>query len=108
MKRILSVLFLAATLVAQQANAGMIATDPAAPAGERERVKALLERPEVASRLEKMGIAPKDAAARVDAMSEEEVLQLAGRIDALPAGGAISNDQLLIILLLVVIIAILL
>jgi hypothetical protein len=108
MKRMLSVLFLAATLVAQQAHAGMIATDKAVPAGEREKVKALLERPEVASRLEKMGIAPKDAAARVDAMSEEEVLQLAGRIDALPAGGAISNDQLLIILLLVVIIAILL
>jgi hypothetical protein len=108
MKRMLSVLFLAATLVAQQANAGMIATDKAVPAGERAKLKALLERPEAAKQLEKFGLSAKDAEARVDAMTDQEVVQLAGKIDALPAGGAISNDQLLIIILLVVIIAILL
>jgi hypothetical protein len=108
MKRMLSVLFLAGSLVAQQVNAGMIATDKAAPAGEREKVKALLERPEVAKQLEKFGLSANDAEARVDAMTDQEVAQLAGKIDALPAGGVLSNDQLLIVLLLVVIIAILL
>ena len=108
MKRMLSVLFLAATLVAQQADAGMIATDKAVPAAEREKVKALLERPEVAQQLEKFGISAKDAESRVDAMTDQEVVQLAGKIDALPAGGVLSNDQLLVILLLVIIIAILL
>lgn len=108
MKKILGVLFLAVTLVAQQANAGMIATDKAVPANDRERVKALIERPDVAKALEKFGVNAKDVEGRVDAMSDEEVAQLAGKIDALPAGGALSNDQLLIILLLVIIIAILL
>lgn len=108
MKKILGVLFLAAAFVAQQANAAMIATDKAVPSAEREKVKALLERPEVSKQLEKFGINVKDAEARVDAMTDAEVAQIAGKIDLLPAGGAISNDQLLIILLLVVILAILL
>ena len=47
------------------------------------------------------------ARGRVDAMSDAEVLQLAGKLDAAIAGGALTNEQLLlviIILLLVIII----
>jgi uncharacterized protein DUF6627 len=109
----LLVLALAAALVMPRgAYAGMIGTDEAtAPAQadtERERLKALLARPEVAQALEKHGVSAKDAVARVDAMTNEEVAQLAGRIDALAAGGALSNDQLIVILLLVVILVLLL
>ena len=97
----------AGAAVMPRAHAGMIATDEAQAApidAERERVKALLARPEVAKKLGDFGVGAADAAARVDAMTDAEVLQLAGKIDQLVAGGALTNDQLVVILLLVIII----
>lgn len=104
MKRVLSVLFLTLA-VALPASAGMIPTDAQ---DDRERVTALLERPEVRAEMQKMGIAPHEAAERVGAMSDEEVRQLAGRLDAAPAGGALSNQDLLLIIIIVLLIIILL
>jgi len=97
---------LAAALAMPRGYAAMISTDTAQAQSERERVKGLLARPELAQQMEKAGVSPKDAAARVDAMSDEEVARLAGRLDAAIAGGAISNDQLIIILLLVLLLVI--
>jgi hypothetical protein len=106
----LLVLGLAAAMVMPRAEAGMIASDAAQaaaqPADERARLKALLARPEVAKEMQKMGIAADRAAARVDAMSDEEVRSLAGRLDALPAGGALSNEQLLLIIVIVLLVII--
>jgi len=98
----------AAALLVPQAQAGMIATDEVQAQDERARVKAMLERPELARALEKMGIKPGEAAARVDAMADGEVLQLAGRLDAAIAGGQISNETLLLIIILVLLLIILL
>ena len=101
----LCMLIVAVALVAPQVHAGVIGTDQALQASsERERVKVMLARPEVAQQLQKFGINAQEAGARVDAMSNEEVAQLAGRLDALPAGGALSNNELIIILLVVVIV----
>ena len=89
------------------ASADMVATDGVVPASqERERVKALVSRPEVAKKLESLGVLPKDAAARVDALTDDEVRVLASKIDALPAGG-LSNEEwlLVIVIILLVIIA---
>jgi len=96
----------ALALAIPQANAEMISTDRAQAGEERSRVRALIERPEAAQALQKMGIAPREAAARVDAMSDAEVRSLAGRLDALPAGGAVSNDDLLLIIVIVLLIVI--
>ncbi|HEX6265716.1 MAG TPA: PA2779 family protein, partial [Burkholderiales bacterium] len=74
---------------------------------ERERVKTLLEREEVRAELEKHGILPHEAAARVDAMTPAEVQQLAGRIDALAAGGQSTQQLLLVIIIILLIIIIL-
>ena len=105
MKRLLGMLIVTMALVAPQVQAGVIGTDQALQASsERERVKAMLARPEVARQLQKSGINAQQAAARVDAMSNEEVTQLAGRLDALPAGGTLSNNELIIILLVIVIV----
>jgi hypothetical protein len=97
---------LAAALLMPQAHAGLIGTDEAAVQDERARVKALLERPELAKGLEKMGIAPREALGRVDAMSDAEVLQLAGRLDAAIAGGQMSNETLLLIIIIILLIII--
>jgi hypothetical protein len=98
----------AALLVAPQAQAGMIATDEAAGLEERARVKALIERPELTKALQQMGIPPAEAAGRVDAMSDAEVLQLAGRLDAAIAGAQVSNEQLLLIIIIILLLVILL
>jgi uncharacterized protein DUF6627 len=101
------VLGLAAALAMPRAYAGMIASDAAIkPSDERAHVKQQLARPELARQLEKMGVAPETAAARIDAMSDAEVRQLAGRLDAIPAGGALSNTDLLIIVIIVLLIII--
>jgi hypothetical protein len=102
MKRLLGILIFACALVAPSVQAGMIGTDQTVQS-ERERVKAALERPEVAQQLQKMGLDANDAAARVDAMSDAEVTALAGKIDLLPAGGVLTNDQLIVLLLIILI-----
>ena len=99
---------LAAALLMVPAHAGMIGTDAAAAQDERIRVKAMLERPELAKGLEKMGLTPSEAVARIDALADGEVLQLAGKLDAAIAAGQISNETLLLIIVLVLVLIILL
>jgi len=97
----------AAAVIMPRAHAGMIGTDQATQVqSDREKLKAALARPEVVQELKKMGVDAAAASARVDAMSDSEVAQLAGRIDALPAGGVLTNDQLIVILLIVLILVI--
>ena len=98
----------AAALLIPQAHAGMIGTDEARAPEERSRVKALIERPELAKALAKLGITSKDAVARVDAMADAEVLQLAGRLDAALAGGQLTNEQLLLIIIILLLLIIIL
>jgi hypothetical protein len=93
---------LALALAMPQAYAGMISTD-----AERDRVKILLERPEVAAELEKRGVNPQQARSRVDAMTPTEVSQLAGRIDQLAAGGQTGTRDVLLVILVVLLVLLL-
>ena len=108
MKSIIRILILALSLALPQAHAGLVSADAAQAAGDRERVKALIARPELAREIEKLGILPREAAGRVDAMNDAEVRELAGRLDALPAGGAISNQELLLLIILILLLVIVL
>jgi len=105
-----SMLALCAAL-GQGARAAVISTDDAIAkpqaARERERVKALVARPEVARGLQKFGVAPQDIDKRIDAMSDDEVRMLAGRLDALPAGGALSNTDFLLVIIVVILVVVL-
>jgi len=103
MKHLAKLLTLALALAVPQAYAGMIGVEGT----ERERVKTMLERPEIAAQLEKLGVPPGEARERVDAMTPQEVSELAGRVDALAAGGASNQDLLLIIILILLLILIL-
>lgn len=106
MRKLLTGLFLSILVAAPQAYAGMIS--PAAPESERERVLGMLERPEIAQQLERMGIPSHEAKARVGAMTEAEVLSLAGRLDAVPAGGALNNQDFLFIIVVILLVLLLL
>ena len=86
------VLTVAATTISAPARAAMIATpDAAAVAADRQRVEAFLERSDVAARLQALGVRPEDARARVAALSDEEVSELAGHMQTLPAGGFLGE-----------------
>lgn len=90
-KRVISSVLIVCTLGAGMplpASAGIIATDQVAASAERDRVKALLDRTEMRERMQALGVSPQAARDRVDALSDEEVAALAGRIDQLPAGGS--------------------
>ena len=74
----------------QFATAGMIGTDKVvtAPSAQADRatVASFLNRSDVASQLQSMGISPKAAQDRVASLSDQEVQQLSGKIQSMPAG----------------------
>ena len=104
---LLSFLGLAAAMLMPRAYAGMIPTEQSQP-GDRSAVKSMLARPEVMREMEKMGVPPEKAAERVDAMTDEEVRQLAGRLNAMPAGAALSTQDWLLIIIVILLILIIL
>jgi hypothetical protein len=104
---LLAFLGLAAALMMPRAIAGMIPTEET-QADDRAAVKGMLARPEVVREMEQMGIPPEKAAARVDAMTGEEVRQLAGRLNGLPAGGAMSTQDWLLVIIVILLVIILL
>lgn len=81
------------------------AIDASSVAQARAQVKALVQRPELAGELRALGATPAQAAARVDAMTDTEVLALAGKVGDLPAGGRLSNNELILLLVIILLIA---
>jgi hypothetical protein len=104
MKKLLTSLAFSLLLVAPQVHAGLIAAENP----ERERVKELVARPELAGELKKMGIAPEEIQGRIDAMTDEEVRSLAGRLNALPAGGEMTTQEWLLIIVVILLVIIIL
>ena len=104
MKKLLTSLTLALLLITPQAHAGMIGTE----GSERERVKEMVARPDLAQELRKMGIVPEEIQGRIDAMTDEEVRSLAGRLNAVPAGGEITTQEWLLIIIVILLVIIIL
>lgn len=107
--RFTSRLLIAATLAfgmpIQSANAALIGTDQAAAsaqAANRDRIRTFLEREDVRARLQAQGISAEAATARVDALTDEEVQKIAGKLDSLPAGGDVLGVLLTIFIVLLV------
>ncbi len=83
------------------AQAGVIGTDQAVAADARATVAGFAARSEVAGKLQALGVSPQEASMRIAALSDAEVASLAGRIDALPAGGIAGILPILAAVLLV-------
>ena len=86
----------------QAAQAAMIGTDQvvtSSSSADRGAVLSFINRTDVASRLQALGLDPANAKDRVAAMADNEVQSLAGRINSLPAGA----DSGAVVLLLVII-----
>jgi len=71
-------------------QAELVATDrvEATRQDGRELLGSLFDRADVRAALERQGVSPDEAKARVNAMSDDEVERLTARFDSLPAGGS--------------------
>ncbi|MBZ0096637.1 MAG: PA2779 family protein [Sulfuricella sp.] len=90
----------------QSAYAGLVGTDKVAVSAqsqsERERIRSFLDREDVRNELQAQGIDVNTAKARVDALTDEEVQKVAGKLDKMPAGGEIIGILFTIFIVLLV------
>ena len=85
-----------------QVQAGLIGTDQVVSAAQalaaRDMVTSFIDRTEVASQLQTLGLTAQDAKDRVAALTDQEVAKLAGQMQSLPAG---ADGGALILLILI-------
>jgi hypothetical protein len=100
----LLIMFLSVSCFLPAAQAAMIGTgqimDHSQAQQERAHVKTLLNRADLAAQLQGAGVDPAQLQARVDSLSDDEVAQLAGQLDQLPAGSGLLGTAVFIFLVL--------
>lgn len=111
-KRILASLLIVSTATLGMqggAIAGIVPTDEARDTlmtptvgAERGKVNSFFARNDVREALVKQGVNPDSAIARVHAMTDAEVVQLAARVDQAPAGGEVLGVLFAIFIILLV------
>ena len=89
--------------VPMPAGATLIGTGHALQSPARAEVSAFLQREDVRSQLQALGVNPAAAHERVSALSDEEVVALAGRIDDAPAAGADVIGALLFVFIVLLV-----
>lgn len=89
---------LAMGLPLQSAFAGMVDTDQAVThqlaEQDRDRINTFLDREDVLVQLQRQGVTSGETKARVNALTDDEVNRIAGKLDQLPAGGGPIGDIL--------------
>ena len=105
--RIMRVSMLSFSLPFQTVQAAMIGVDKVAVTSvqgqlDRERVLAFVEREDVSKALQQQGVEASAARARVEALTDDEVSQLAGKLDQLPAGGDVLSILFAVFIILLV------
>ena len=107
---VLAVVMFVVSMPLGAAQAALISTQEVLAAGDgaadRARVLAFLDRAEVREQIAALGVDPNEAAARIAALSDAQVREIAGQLDQLPAGqsavGAVVGAILIIFLVLLV------
>jgi len=92
------------------AQAALVSTEQMLAGGDsaadRARVLTFLDRAEIREQIAALGVDPNEAAARVAALSDEQVREIAGQLDQLPAGqgavGVVVGAVLIIFLVLLI------
>jgi hypothetical protein len=104
------VTFSAFSIISAPARAAMVDTGEIFKQNQHDfsqkRINMFLERSEVHKHLVDWGINPDEAKARVDSLTDEEIENIASRMDQLPAGGdavgAIIGAALIVFIILLV------
>lgn len=84
------------------AHASMVSTSEVLSQTERAQLADMLEREDVKNQLIEMGVDPASALMRIEQMTDEELVQINGKLAELPAGAGISTTDLLLIIILVI------
>ncbi|RAR64375.1 hypothetical protein BCL93_101194 [Onishia taeanensis] len=94
-----------ASVPATQAN-DLVSTQDALSASQvasdRERINELLAREDVQQQLLLQGVQPAEVKARVAALSDEEVSQMANQLDEMPAGASVVGALFAVFVILLV------
>src|SRR5258706_2865907 len=89
-KLVSQLLIVSMILLPFSTQAGMIATDQAVASAQdlanRDKVRDFVSRSDVLKQFESLGLTGTTAQDRVNAMTQEEINRIAGKIDSLPAG----------------------
>ena len=72
----------------------------------RDQLRSFLNREDVQSQLTLRGIDPAEAKARIDSLSDAEVMQIADKIDQLPAGGSFWGTVLFVTIIAFVVLVV--
>ena len=107
---VLAVVMFVVSMPLGVAQAALVSTEQLLAGGDsaadRARVLAFLDRVEIREQIAALGVDPNEAAARVAALSDEQVREIAGQLDQLPAGqgavAAVIGAILIIFLVLLV------
>ncbi len=82
------------------ARAALVTTEQVveerAAAADRERLMAVLQRDDVRQQMEALGVDREEAVARLASLSDAEVQEIAGQLDALPAGQGVLEGVLVV------------
>lgn len=70
---------------------------------DRERIRAMFERSDVRDQLQARGVDADAAKARVDALTDQEIASISGKLDSLPAGGNGVIEALIFIFIVLLI-----
>ena len=73
----------------------------------RETIKQFMARKDVRSAIVSQGVAPLEADARLNSLSDVEVIQLANQIDQLPAGGDAIGLVITVLVIVILVLVIL-
>ena len=97
---------LSLSLWTPNAQAGMVSSEQViasqtAPL-ERARLREVFDRQDVREQLQARGVDADAARARVDALTDEEVATINGKLDKLPAGGEIIGALVFVFIVLLV------
>lgn len=94
-KLISQMLIVSMVLLPFSTQAGMIGTDQvvtnATAEANRDKVLEFVSRTDVQKQFEALGLTASTAAERVNAMTQDEINRIAGKIDSLPAGASSSS-----------------
>jgi hypothetical protein len=71
---------------------------------DRDTLDSFMARADVQSKLEQMGLSQEVTQQRLAALSDAEVAQLAGRINSMPAAGALGFQDMVLILLVAILV----
>lgn len=101
--------FLTAMLPMPAAHAALVSTDRVVTTESQEaraKINAFLSRDDVRQQMEALGVSPDQAKERVAALSDEEVAQIEGKLDSMPAGqdffGAVLGVALVVFVVLLI------